>query len=273
MTTATMPRALAALLARNVPAAIDGPTEPPGWCEKCAQAPCLCPTCHGHGFVRAEDPTAYPLGVVERECPACGIAAGRRLAALQKLSVLRDFEAQTFASFEPRKELTEALVRAQAFAADPQGFIVFHGEPGTGKTHLAAAIANALKARGELVAVHVMPELLESLRGLIAVSQTDKTQNTASHDLLRSLQTVPILVLDDLGAEYGTRWAIEQTYQIVEARYRKRLPMVVTTNCLHALEERVRDRLSDDALSVVVAIGQGTASYRQMPVRLRRGAA
>lgn len=270
----TLPPALLSLLQRNAPTALDGPKFPPGWCSACSQAPCLCPSCHGAGLVRADDPTAYPLGVVQQECTSCGIVAGRRLAALEELSVLRDFEAATFDTFEARPGLEEALVRAQAFAASPQGWLVLQGDVGCGKTHLAAAAGNALRGRGELVAMHVMPALMAALRRAVAASVAgDKTQSEAADKLIWSLKSVPILILDDLGAQRDTDYAVETAYQIVEARYRRQLPMIVTTNVFNGLEPRVRDRLGDEALSVVVAIRHGTQSYRQMPVKLRRGAA
>lgn len=269
MNVATAARHLSAIL-RRPPGIQDGPLYPPGWCGACGKVGCSCPSCHGAGYIRVEDATVWPTGVAQRECD-CGIVAGRQLEALQALSVLRDFETATFEAFEPRPELAEALAEAQAWAASPRGWLVLHGEPGSGKTHLAAAAGNVLRARGELVAMHVMPALLRDLRGLIAASETDRTQNTASHDLLKAVQAVPILILDDLGAEYGTRWAIEQTYLIVEERYRRRLPLCITTNTFTALEPRVRDRLTDEGLSVVVGVRNAT-SYRQWPTAHRRGA-
>jgi DNA replication protein DnaC len=59
-------------------------------------------------------------------------------------------------------------------------------------------------------------------------------------------------VLDDLGAQNDTPWAAEKLYQILDHRYRRRLPLLVTTNVnLYApqgrIEPRVLSRILDGA--------------------------
>jgi DNA replication protein DnaC len=61
--------------------------------------------------------------------------------------------------------------------------------------------------------------------------------------------TDDLLVIDDLGAEKGTEWVVEQLYRIVDYRYRMCLPLVVTTN-LSGRE--IRDRFGDRILSRLV---------------------
>ena len=68
-------------------------------------------------------------------------------------------------------------------------------------------------------------------------------------ELFEQLNTVPLLVLDDLGAETSTSWAEEKLYQIVVHRHEARLPTVITTTLtMEELEQskpRIAARLVD----------------------------
>jgi len=75
------------------------------------------------------------------------------------------------------------------------------GSPGNVKTHLAAAAANTLVARGRAVLFATAPELLAMSR--------DGFDAGRAEDLTGVCQRVPWLVVDDLRAERLTDWAAE----------------------------------------------------------------
>jgi DNA replication protein DnaC len=54
--------------------------------------------------------------------------------------------------------------------------------------------------------------------------------NVAEGETIGRLTTVPLLVLDDLGAENATTWTNEKLYQLINRRYQNLLPLVATTN-------------------------------------------
>lgn len=98
------------------------------------------------------------------------------------------------------------------------------GSPGTGKTHIAAAIANYLMAQGRPVICMTMIDLLDRIK------RTYSKVNENEGDVLDIYKKVPLLVIDDIGKESMTDWAVSTIYNIVNGRYEAYLPLIVTTN-------------------------------------------
>lgn len=97
--------------------------------------------------------------------------------------------------------------------------LMLYGGVGTGKTFLAACIANALIDQGYRVVMDSLPSLIGEL-GL-----GDERAEEMSR-LMRS----DLLILDDVGVERDTTYGIEQAYEVINARYKSGKPLVVTTN-------------------------------------------
>ena len=125
-----------------------------------------------------------------------------------------------------------------------QGWLLYTGPSGSGKTHLAVAIGGRVLAEGRPVFFAFVPALLDHLRS------TFSPDSPVGYDeLFEQIKTIPLLILDDLGAESSTAWAEEKLYQIVVHRHEARLPTVITTSfSLDALENakpRIATRLVD----------------------------
>jgi DNA replication protein DnaC len=167
---------------------------------------------------------------------------------------------KTFGNFSLRRDeegftrenlqnLEKALRTAQAFAASPHGWLVFMGGFGTGKTHLAAAIANELAELGELPVFVMVPDLLDHLRATFSPSS-----NITFDRLFNEIRTAPLLVLDDLGTQSMTPWVREKLYQLFNYRYNAELPTVITTSdSLDEMDPRIRSRLLDGSFCSIYA--------------------
>jgi DNA replication protein DnaC len=201
----------------------------------------------------ATDDIEHPLFGRALPCPACGPARrqkryDRRMERVQEFAIPMT-DAETFEKFEVRDDRTEkALEAARAFVQDPTGWLVLWGGVGTGKTHLAKAIAQALQEKPiterPVVLLATVPDLLRS--------GYDRGDYDELVDMCREID---VLMLDDLGTERTTDWAAEQMFAIINHRYNARKPTVITTNVdPRDLEPRLASRIQDRFLCTQVHI-------------------
>ncbi|MEZ4669088.1 MAG: ATP-binding protein [Anaerolineae bacterium] len=158
-----------------------------------------------------------------------------------------DFERKL--SAEEKVNLRKAFELASEYARQPQGWLIFTGANATGKTHLAAAIANQLRAQGKDVIFITVADLLDYLR------VTFNPNASVSFDQrFQMIRNVPVLVLDDLTIT-GSVWAREKLFQLIDHRYVAQLPTVITTyKPIEELDNRIRTRILDTRRCLVFAI-------------------
>ena len=137
-------------------------------------------------------------------------------------------ERMTFDALVPegrRGRADETLFRAateaaQRFAENPEGWLVFDGSAGSGKTHLAAAIVNAIIERGS-------PAKYLSALDLPDLIRDERFDDSEVSTTFASLLDAPVLVIDDLGAQQATNWVDAKLDQLLTHRFNGRLPTVV----------------------------------------------
>jgi DNA replication protein DnaC len=182
----------------------------------------------------------------------------RRVARTQALDMrfndLRLYQHMRFDTFstsslEPEEtaNLKTALRMAKEWSQNPRGWLCFLGDYGSGKTHLAASIANDLSERGKDVMFSTAPDLLDYLR------QAFDPQSRSRFDKrFQDILGIPILILDDLSMASATTWSQEKLFQIIDYRYLSRRPTVFTTpDTKQTMEEdapRLATRLFDRRL-------------------------
>lgn len=98
--------------------------------------------------------------------------------------------------------------------------LLFFGTVGTGKSYMAACIANNLIDRGYPCLVTNFARLVNTIQGMFEGKQ----------QYLDNLSQFDLLIIDDLAAERDTEFMQETVTNIIDARYRSGLPMIVTTN-------------------------------------------
>ena len=98
----------------------------------------------------------------------------------------------------------------------------------TGKTGLGVALVREASLRGMTHRFGTAADILDAMRP--RRDDAGKPDDMAAEYALRSLQTVDLLLLDDLGAEKQTDWAAERLYLVINGRYERELPTIVTSN-------------------------------------------
>ncbi len=210
-----------------------------------------CPTCGDAGmFIReyvrtvtGEDGVARQV-VERRETALCDCPAGQRMMQRriertfansglpgELLTLrLRDCAAwgRNRADYQEALQAAIQLVNQGSFEA-PTGKryhgLYLYGPTGVGKTHLAIAMVNEVIRAGHAALFVKVPALLDRLR-----SAYDPDAEYSYDTVFEQVSSVPFLVLDDLGAQRTTPWAIEKLNLIVDGREMHRRLTVVTSN-------------------------------------------
>ncbi len=153
-------------------------------------------------------------------------------------------------SIDEQKSLDMAYQAAQQFAENPSGWLVFLGTYGTGKTHLAAAIAKYRRAVGDDPIFTVVPDLLDHLRA------TFNPNSPVSYDsVFNQVRNAKLLILDDLGTQNTTPWAREKLFQILNFRYETKAPTVITSSVkLEDMDPRIKSRMLDARVCKIYAL-------------------
>lgn len=219
-----------------------------------------CPHCKGYGYLRVDFQVGHPdFGkLIICSCRDEEVSNNTR-HQLYSISQLEELRHLTFENFKSRgriglgelqaSSIETAFNQAQQFAQSHAGWLLLEGKYGSGKTHLAAAIANFSIEIGITALFITVPDLLDSLR----FSYNDP--NATFEERFEEIRQCPLLILDDFGTENATNWAQEKLFQIINHRYINKLPLVITTNLsLKQLEGRIRSRLEDPELVSRVVI-------------------
>ena len=222
-----------------------------------------CGLCHEPKEARFPEGTVFPEGIDKypRSC-ACERARRKKEARENEarrhswaVYVLRrncfndhSLSGMTFAASAISTEQVEACRRYADLwetARENNFGLLLWGDVGTGKSYLAACIANALIEKEVSVRMLNFGQILNT-------GFDEKAR------ILGVLSKYDLLILDDFGMERRTEYAQEIVFQVIDTRYQSRKPMIVTTNLsLQTLkspadleEERIYSRILEACIPV-----------------------
>ncbi|MFC1916242.1 ATP-binding protein [Chloroflexota bacterium] len=190
---------------------------------------------------RLTDPELNQICLVEEKKSSSLDYAWGSEFELQKSMIFNNFDwRRVNLSPEQQENLKEVFRIAFDFAKSPEGWVVFMGETGCGKTHLAAAIVNYRYQANQPALFVVVSDFLDHLRS------TFSPESKVSYDqLFEKVKTAPLLVLDDFGEQTTTPWAREKLYQVLNYRYNAQLPTVITTRyTIDEIQENIESSIS-----------------------------
>ena len=170
-----------------------------------------------------------------------------------------------------RRAFSEAFKAAGQYADEPDGWMTFAGASGSGKSFLAAAIANRQIELGRPALFITAPDLMDYLR-----SGFDEESELPFVDLFEQVRNAPMLVLDDLPTRPVTPWTQERLFQLLAWRHSSRMPTVLTLRGdPNRLDEFLRTRIeSPDGFGILYRLahlGRGTGqTMGSIPPNMRR---
>ena len=138
---------------------------------------------------------------------------------------IQDYKFDNFITTETNKKEVEIAkdFTEKCINKNQKNGLIITGKSGVGKTHLATAILNKLTEKDVLVLMGRLILLLD------VIKNTFKDFSSKEKDIIELYSKVDILIIDDLGTERISSWALEKLYTIIENRNENKLPIIVTT--------------------------------------------
>ncbi len=176
-----------------------------------------------------------------------------RINTLLKNSMLKKrFVQKTFDSFIPygkeKAKQSRVLSIVREFAAnfrhhrEAGTWLLFMGNVGTGKGHLSAAIINEIVKSGFSALYTKMPRLLREIKDTF-----NHNSEITQGEIICQIEKVDLLVIDEVGIQFGTDTERMIIYEILDSRYEDMMPTILTTNVkeIKTLEKLLGERIID----------------------------
>lgn len=222
----------------------------------------LTKTCKTHrNFEQHRIWTEYSGRVAEKfsRCPHCintelesakaDLHALQVEAMTEKANIPERFAGCTFGNYDAVNQSAQTnldILRDYA-SAWPQMYeagtsLILTGRPGTGKNHLAVALAKSI------IEQHQASVLLTSVMRIIrAVRRTwEKGSERSEEDVIALYTGMDLLIIDEVGIQYGSESEMIILFDIMNTRYERMLPTVLISNlALPEISRVISDRLTD----------------------------
>lgn len=166
---------------------------------------------------------------------------------LKQVSIPARFKDATLDSFEVKTDAQRAIVDSCRRYVD--GFdgnlkrgssLIFSGAMGTGKTHLAISILKAIMPR-HVGAYMTLTDMFKAIR-----ETWSKGSAKRESEVIEELAGLPLLVLDEIGVQYGSDAEQILLFDVMDRRYRDCKPTIMVTNQNQAgFKQIVGDRIYD----------------------------
>lgn len=193
----------------------------------------------------------------------------RRINRLKEASMMdKKYREVTFDKYEVREENKKVFEMAKKYADRFQDMykknqgLLLYGPVGTGKSFTAACIGNYLLNNAKPVIMTSFVKILQ-----------DVWENDREAEYITILNSASLLIIDDLGTERETDYALEKVYNIIDSRVRANKPMIITSNlelndmmeCEDIRKKRIYDRILECCYPMYV----GGKSFRMMKAAQR----
>jgi DNA replication protein DnaC len=215
-----------------------------------------CPICKGAGFIhQVIDGKPNYRDVIPCKCRVAKLEEERRQFLLASCKFPPKADGMTFDKYKVNARNQTAFEAARGMAVNPgrTQWLAFLGDNGVGKTHLAVAICKAWVNAGIPARYVFTSLLLDELRSGYSADNPENNYDAR----FNYYKNVPLLLLDDYGAESKTDWVQEKMDALIDYRLMNNLSLLVTSNkTLEQMPNRIRSRLFRQKDSVVMVGGK-----------------
>lgn len=196
-----------------------------------------CPKCNDTGYVLFSDKDGIEYA---KECDCGYLERERYESKLRFASIpsaykevrLKNFTTKYYSqkNYDVAKEISEVVrfwfKNIEEMTEQGRGLYFWSNTKGSGKTMLAAAIANELiENKKEYVKFATSTDILDEIR-----STYNRDSEESEAKLMNDIANVKYLVIDDFGTERVSEWVSERFYQIVNKRYVNKNVTIFTSN-------------------------------------------
>ena len=206
-----------------------------------------CPACRDKNALEAEESSVKQQQADQQE------RRHRRLinAGVSKRLINKTFNDYVVSIPGQAKAKAKCEALARSLLKDEQvGGLILSGGVGTGKTALCAAMANVLVD-------HKTVRITKTINLVRELKETwSKDSQATEKGLIKFYSTLDLLVIDEIGVQYGSDTERLFLFDIIDGRYNEMKPTVLISNLgidsiKEAVGERIIDRLREDGGSLV----------------------
>lgn len=165
------------------------------------------------------------------DCPQC-VQEKRISKIYERAAIPKRFKMKTFENFRTdapadKRNHAECFEYARGFReySELGRCLILVGVPGTGKTHLACAVANVVMNQGYTALFTTVSEMIKRIR-----STWSKDSGETEEKVINGLVSVDLLIIDEVGIQYGTEAEKIQLFEVINRRYEDVKPTIIISN-------------------------------------------
>lgn len=207
-----------------------------------------CPLCRDSGIYEGKRCKCVMEIVKRAAAEELNRSSPMQLAGFGEFSLnYYDDKVPTMLGCTAREAMEENLSFCKSYAEDfhlPTKSILMRGKTGLGKTHLSLSIASVVIEKGYSVIYGSAPDLFRRI-------EKEHFSNSGEDSVIEALETADLLILDDIGAEFESKFYNSVFYNIINNRLNASLPTIISTNLdLSEIKERYGDRITSRLLTM-----------------------